>query len=157
HCLGIFSQTLRLCPGRAKMGAMALLERSVEAMTHGRYLIEAPAVGLPLLVGFHGYAESAEIQMERLRAVSPAWILLSIQGLHRFYRGRSQEIVASWMTSQDRELAIMDNKRYVANVIEKVMNEHSVGPGRFYTGFSQGVAMAFRAAAASLTPSDAVI
>jgi predicted esterase len=96
-------------------------------------------------VGFHGYGENAEIQMERLAGIPgvETWTLVSVQGLHRFYKGRTQDVVASWMTRQDREDAIRDNIAYVDNVIDATRegNEPLV-----YVGFSQGVAMAFRAA-----------
>ena len=38
-----------------------------------------------MLVGFHGYAEDAEAQLERLRAIpeSTRWLSVSIQALHR--------------------------------------------------------------------------
>ena len=72
---------------------------------------------------------------------------LSIQGLHRFYRGRSTDVVASWMTRQDRELAIADNTIYAAKVIDAVAKEYSCAKNLILSGFSQGVAMAFRTAA----------
>ena len=75
----------------------------IETPTHGRVLVREAGGQAPagLLVGFHGYAETAEIQMARLEAIpgADAWTLLSVQALHRFYRGRSEEVVASWMTS----------------------------------------------------------
>ena len=105
-----------------------------------------------MLVGFHGYGEGAETQLERMRAIPGAdrWLLVSIQGLHRFYQRRTNEVVASWMTRQDRELAIADNLAYVAAVIDAVEREYPGAPRLVLTGFSQGVAMTFRAAAASL-------
>jgi predicted esterase len=116
-------------------------------MTHGRVLVrEARAAARKgVLVGFHGYMENARIQMERLEALdgASAWTLVSIQGLHRFYRGRSDEVVASWMTSEDRELAIADNLAYVAAALEQVPHDDSTRI--VYAGFSQGAAMAFRA------------
>lgn len=99
-----------------------------------------------ILAGFHGYMENAEIQLARLEQIpgSDGWTLVSIQALHRFYRGRSQEVVASWMTREDRETAIADNVRYVRAALVAVTGG---APTRvIYTGFSQGVAMAFRAA-----------
>jgi len=71
-----------------------------------------------MLVGFHGYAENAEAQLERLRGIpeSARWLSISVQGLHRFYQRRTNLVVASWMTSQDREVAIRDNLAYVADV-----------------------------------------
>src|SRR5262245_6614400 len=88
----------------------AIVERSVLTSTHGRYLAVPPASTdpSPMLVGVHGDAESADTQLSRLRAIegSERWLVVSIQGLHRFYQRRTEEIVASWMTRQDRELAI---------------------------------------------------
>src|SRR6185503_13854280 len=68
---------------------------------------------------------------------------------NRFYRSRSEEIVASWMTRQDRELAIADNLAYVAAVIDTVIRELPAPSPLVISGFSQGVAMAFRSACAS--------
>jgi predicted esterase len=127
-----------------------VIERRIAATVHGRFLIEpseSPGLGL-LLVGFHGYAENAETQLERLTAIphGERWLKASVQGLHRFYQRRTNQVVASWMTSQDRELAIADNIAYVAGCIDSAA---AGGPPTaiVFAGFSQGVAMAFRAAA----------
>jgi predicted esterase len=134
-----------------------MLTRQIRVATHGRYLFEPASSAGPasLLVGFHGYMESAEDQMARLRSIPGvgSWRLASIQALNRFYRGRrSQDVVASWMTRQDRELAIADNQAYVAAVITEIGQQSGTAPGVVFAGFSQGVAMAFRAACASAAP-----
>ena len=138
-----------------------MIERSIATRTHGRYLVVPPAAlgPAPLLVGFHGYAEGAEAQLERLRAIPGAdrWRLASIQGLHRFYQRRTNEVVAGWMTRQDRELAIADNVAYVAGVIEAIGREWPGASRLVLAGFSQGVAMTFRAAAAAAGRVDGVI
>ena len=138
-----------------------MIEHAIAATTHGRYLIEPPAVSrpAPVLVGFHGYGEGAEAQLERMRRIPGAdrWLLVSIQALHRFYQRRANEVVASWMTRQDRELAIADNLAYVTAVMDAVTREYPGAPRLVLSGFSQGVAMTFRAAAASLTPVNGVI
>ena len=125
-------------------------DRAIAVGTHGRYLVEVPAGGgpWPLLVGFHGYAEAAEDQLTRLRSSASAgdWVVVAVQGLHRFYRGRREDVVASWMTRQDRELAIADNLAYVAAVIDAVSREWTTDGRVVLAGFSQGVPMAFRAA-----------
>lgn len=118
---------------------------TIETPTHGRALVREAAAPSAVVIGFHGYMENAAIQMERLSSLQGAerWTLVSVQGLHRFYRGRSEDVVASWMTRQDRELMIADNIEYADRVIA------SVGPAGVpivTAGFSQGVAMAFRAA-----------
>jgi predicted esterase len=127
-----------------------VIERHVQTLTHGRYLVRPPVGRLPapILVGFHGYAESAEVQIDRLCAIpgSERWCVVSIQGLHRFYQSRTNDVVASWMTRQDRELAMADNVAYVTAVLEAVTAEYQTHPPVVFAGFSQGVAMAFRAA-----------
>ena len=138
-----------------------MIEHTIATRTHGRYLIDPPAEPgpAPLLVGFHGYGEGAEAQLARMRGIPGAerWRLVSIQALHRFYQRRENQVVASWMTRQDRELAIQDNLAYVAAVIDAVTREFPGAPRLVISGFSQGVAMLFRAAAASSRPVDGVI
>lgn len=101
--------------------------------------------------------ENAEIQMERLAAVPAAnpWALVSIQALHPFYKGRSQEIVASWMTRQDRDTAIADNIAYVTAALRTAAPES--GLPLVFAGFSQGVAMSYRAALRGDRFADGVI
>ena len=122
--------------------------RLIATTTHGRVLVrEARAAATRgLIVGFHGYAENAEVQIERLQAIPEAsrWTLVSIQALHRFYRGRTEEVVASWMTRQDREAALADNLEYVDAALDAI--PHDGSSKIVYVGFSQGVAMAFRSA-----------
>jgi len=132
---------------------------SVPTMTHGRVLVRPAraAAARGVLVGFHGYMENAAIQMTRLEALpgTAAWTLVAIQALHRFYRGRSQDVVASWMTREDREDAIADNLAYVAAALDLV--PHDDRTRIIHVGFSQGVAMAFRAALRGRDRASAVI
>jgi predicted esterase len=139
-----------------------VIERTIRAATHGRYLVEPASDGaapVGALVGFHGYAEGAEAQLARMRAIPGAdrWLLVAIQGLHRFYLRRANDVVASWMTRQDREFAIADNLAYAADVVEAVAGEWPGFGPLVFAGFSQGVAMTFRAAAASPRRVDGVI
>lgn len=127
-------------------------EREIAALVHGRYLVEAPAdpEGRPLLVGFHGYGESADRHLEELRRIPGAsrWVLCAVQALHPFYN-RSGEVIASWMTRLQRERAILDNLLYVTSVVAEVKRELPASGSLAYLGFSQGAAMAYRAAAGS--------
>lgn len=133
----------------------------VETPVHGRVLVR-PAAAQPargLLVGLHGYGEDAAAHMDRLQRLHDAgnWTLVSVQALNRFYRGRSEEVVAGWMTRQDREAAIADNIAYVDRAMDVVVDGASA-PGRLvYAGFSQGVAMAFRAALRGRRPPSGVV
>jgi predicted esterase len=110
-----------------------------------------------VLAGFHGYTENAAIQLARLdeMAGADAWTIVSIQGLHRFYRHRTQDIAASWMTREDRETAIADNIAYVTTALEVAPDE--AARRVVYAGFSQGVAMAFRAACRGRAPAAGVM
>ncbi|MDO8679646.1 MAG: hypothetical protein Q7R30_14035 [Acidobacteriota bacterium] len=132
---------------------------TIVAKTHGRYLIHAPtdeAVGT--LCGFHGYKENADIHMAALRRIAGDrhWRLISVQALNRFY-SKGGDVVANWMTKQDREQAIADNVAYVAAVLSEVAEEYGAARPLVYAGFSQGVGMAYRAAAFAGRPSDGLI
>jgi predicted esterase len=123
----------------------------IAATLHGRYLTVDSPTEPPagLLVGFHGQGETAAVQMahlEEIRGERP-WTLVSVQALNRYYTRRG-DVVAAWMTREDRELIIADNIGYVGQVIEAVHSRLGTPPARLvYAGFSQGTAMAYRAAA----------
>lgn len=129
---------------------------SIAAGTHGRVLLREVPDAAIAVIGFHGYTENADIQMERLAGIPGAdrWTLVSVQGLHRFYRGRSEVVVAGWMTRQDRDDMIADNIAYADRAIEATV---PAGVTIVTAGFSQGVAMAFRAAVRGARRAAAVI
>jgi predicted esterase len=125
---------------------------TIATTTHGRYLVEAAATeSAGVLVGFHGQSETAAIELEHLRAIrgDRPWTVVSVQGLHRYYTRRG-DVVAAWMTREDRELAIADNIAYVRAVLVEVKQTWTPPPPRLVCcGFSQGTAMAYRTAAFS--------
>ena len=123
----------------------------IRTEVHGRLYkrpAETDSPGL-LLVGFHGYGEDAKALMAELEQLPEArtWSLATIQALHRFYVRSTGEIVASWMTRQDRLTAIEDNIRYVEKAVGQLLKHHTPNIPLVYVGFSQGTAMAYRAAA----------
>lgn len=130
--------------------------RQIPALVHGTYFVVPPSApapgsdGPPLLVGFHGYGENAERHLAELRQIpgSAGWLLCAIQALHPFYNQKTGDVVASWMTRLDREHAIADNIRYAGEVVAAVRRDFAAGGTLVYAGFSQGAAMAYRAAAA---------
>ena len=134
---------------------------TIETATHGRYLVEPPGTPgpAPLLVGFHGYGEHAERHLAELRRIPGAerWLRVAVQSLHRHYSADRRHVVGSWMTRQDRELAIADNIAYVRGVVDAVRRRYAAGDALVYCGFSQGVAMAYRAACRAGHPSRGVI
>ena len=138
---------------------MNMTAHTIEVKFHGRFLREDRG-GDRFLVGFHGYGETAEVHLAELHKIVGIsdWSLVAIQALNRFYT-REQSIVANWMTSQDRELAIDDNLAYVRAVLETcgaAGSQPAVASGGLrarrstfvFLGFSQGAAMAARAASA---------
>jgi predicted esterase len=127
--------------------------KTIEARTQGQYLVSPPLTPgpAPLLVGFHGYGEHAERHLHALRRLPGAaqWLLVSIDALHRFYDFKRDAVVGSWMTRQNRDSAIADNLAYVGSVVDAVMRDWPTTGVLVYAGFSQGVAMAYRAAVRS--------
>jgi len=123
-----------------------LATHQIEIPISGRYLVEVPSGSgsFPLLVGFHGYGQTADDQLQILQRIPGAdhWIRCAIQALHPFYP-RPNVVGACWMTSQDRELRIEENIRYVDRVVTRIRNQN---PVNHILGFSQGTAMACRAA-----------
>ena len=124
--------------------------RHVKTPVHGRYLIGVPesVPPWPLLIGFHGYGEQAALHIAALRRIPGAdhWLVAAVQALHPFYT-RDQRVVANWMTREDRELAIDDNLEYVSRVLAALRQEFPARRPLVFAGFSQGGAMAYRAAA----------
>ena len=151
----------------------------VPATVHGRVLIEpdeGAAVSSGVLAGFHGYAQTAGDMMQELNRIPGAseWTRVSIQALNRFYIRGDAQVVANWMTREDREQAIADNIAYVDAAIAHVSTrapEHSTGASEHstgapehqrtralvYVGFSQGAAMAYRAALSGARPASGII
>ena len=135
-------------------------ELNVAVTTHGRALVDEAGAAAPLriLAGFHGYAQNADEMMALLGTIpaDASWTRLSVQALHRFYRGRSQVTVASWMTRQDRERLVEDNIAYVDAVLAEAAGARPIDC-LVVCGFSQGVPMAFRAGVLGARKADAVV
>lgn len=117
--------------------------RTIETPVHGRFLYEDRGAER-LLVGFHGYAETADVHLAELHRIegTSGWSVAAVQALHPFYT-RSGEVVANWMTKVDRELAIADNIEYVRRILASLPRPRTLA----FLGFSQGATMASRAAA----------
>ena len=122
--------------------------RAIETPTRGRVLVvpAARSGGTAWLVACHGYGQSADDVLAQVMEIpgAGAWNLAAPQALHRFYSRAEERVIASWMTRQDRELAIADNIEYLNRVVADV----APGGARplVFLGFSQGAAMAYRAA-----------
>jgi predicted esterase len=124
---------------------------SVTTSIAARVLIDEAPTAEPagFIMAFHGYAEAPEQVLEGVRAIPGIedWTVVAPMALHRFYRrggSRSDQVVGSWMTREDRDLAIRDNLSYANRVIESV--EIARAKPVIFLGFSQGASMAYRAA-----------
>lgn len=130
----------------------AIREIVVEARTHGRVLVrDTEDRSAPLVIGFHGYGESADRSLAALSRIPGLddWRLAAIEALHPFYNRRDRTIVASWMTRRLREHAIDDNVEYVLGAVRALLADRAPR-SLVLAGFSQGVAMAYRATVALL-------
>jgi predicted esterase len=132
----------------------------VPARAHGRVVVRDAAYDgkrSRLLLAFHGYAQRAESMHEMLEGVPgiDAWTVASIQALHAFY-GRNNQVVASWMTREDRDLAIAANVDYVDEATVALQRERRADV-IVCVGFSQGASMAWRAAVLGRRRADGVV
>lgn len=138
------------------------LVRTAPAPLHGRFLVDvppAPASPSCWLLGFHGYAQSAAIFLPLLTQArrSDRWLVAAVQAPHVFYTRGDRSIVANWMTREDRELAIVDNIAYVDNVLDALHAEFGAPRAIVCLGFSQGAAMAYRAAVRGKRATTAIL
>ncbi|NNC94860.1 MAG: hypothetical protein HKN92_04810 [Chitinophagales bacterium] len=93
----------------------------------------------------HGYGQTALSMMKSCAGLkSDSRFLIAPEGLSRFYWEQfSGKVVASWMTSDDRETEISDYTRYLNKLYDQVQ---SISPDckMICLGFSQGVATGTR-------------
>jgi predicted esterase len=132
----------------------------VEARAHGRYRVAPPAsAAAGILVGFHGYGESGQDNLDELRRIPglEGWALVAVDALHAFYDRKGERVLRSWMTRDLREEAIDDNVRYVRAILEAVRRRFGWRLPVALLGFSQGASTAWRAALLGGHEVDAVI
>lgn len=100
-------------------------------------------------MGFHGYGQDASEHLSDLATIpgTDGWLVAAVQALHPFYTRNDERVVASWMTRLDREHAIADNIAYIGRTLHDVRRRYATMPPLVFCGFSQGGAMAYRAAA----------
>ena len=132
----------------------------VPARTHGRVVVRDAAFDgkrSRLLLAFHGYRQRAETMIDMLETVPgiEQWTIASIQALHPFY-DRGGGVVASWMTKEDREAAIAENVEYVDDATVALQRDRRADV-IVSVGFSQGAAMAWRAAVLGRRRADGVV
>lgn len=98
----------------------------------------------------HGYGQSAEKFIYKFEQLDEKeHFIIAPEGLSRFYwNGVGGEVVASWMTSKNRENEIEDYLYYIQNVLTKFQFQTQHKTELICFGFSQGVATIMRFLAA---------
>ncbi|MBF0586355.1 phospholipase [Prosthecochloris sp. N3] len=124
-------------------------ESHISVSICGRYLVDIPdgKGPFPLLLGFHGYGQTAEDELDVLRGIAAGsgWCCCAPEALHQFY-ARGGRYGCSWMTSRNRQLRIGENLSYVNAVLEELHDRYPLDSTLVLHGFSQGTAMAVRTA-----------
>ncbi len=124
-----------------------------------RYYCSLPAQNPQrILLVCHGYAQAAnDFIQEILPAAGPDQVIVAPEGLSRFYRrGFEGEVVASWMTREDRMGEISDQHQYLDQLVASLYGQFGVLP-LSVLGFSQGVPTVCRWQARSLIPIQQMI
>ena len=94
----------------------------------------------------HGYAQLASFFIKNFEVLNNGSnLVVACEGLHRFYwKGFDGNIVASWMTKEDREDDITDYVNYLDMVYADVLKLLSANVKINVIGFSQGGATVSR-------------
>lgn len=90
------------------------------------------------VIVLHGYAQHADYFLRKFESLYNAQtVFIAPEGLSRFYaKGASGKVVASWMTSENRQDEISDYVHYLDKVLEYVPVKIPIT----IVGFSQGAA-----------------
>jgi predicted esterase len=118
------------------------VEKTARYFTHGK---RGKHINTVLFV-CHGYAQQASRFLEKMEPASrDDLFIVAPEGLNRFYaRETSGKVVASWMTSEEREDDIQDYLGFLDKVYRDVMPDFPKKTKVIVLGFSQGAATASR-------------
>lgn len=98
-------------------------------------------------IACHGYGQLAERFIKRFDVFDPnEHFIIAPQGLSRFYLKQGYgEVGASWMTREDRETDMENQKSYFEAILIDVFSDHDLSNFNLnLIGFSQGVSMISR-------------
>jgi len=99
-----------------------------------------------LIIAFHGYGQAARKFVHKFEDLDDGKTLVVCpEGLSRFYwKNFTGDVVASWMTREDREDDIRDNMNYINLLFESILPQLADGVEVSVLGFSQGCPTASR-------------
>ncbi|MDF2158814.1 alpha/beta hydrolase [Algoriphagus sp. CAU 1675] len=94
----------------------------------------------------HGYGQLAEYFIRKFRDFDNSErLIVAPEGTNYTYlSGFQGRVGANWMTSHEREVAIINNHRFLDTLMEKLLSGFEVQPKINLLGFSQGAATATR-------------
>ena len=117
----------------------------IETLKTARYFqLGNPDTCEQILFVLHGYGQSAAYFIKNFEGLSEKYLIIAPEAMHQFYlSGSSGRVGASWMTKEEREVAITDNLVYLENLRNHLVYELGNKP-MIVLGFSQGGATAAR-------------
>lgn len=88
----------------------------------------------------HGYGQLAEHFIKRFDVFYPAeHFIVAPQGLSKFYIERFRKVGASWMTKEDREADLQNQKSYFNQIFKHLFGDIKLEDYKIHLlGFSQG-------------------
>ena len=103
-----------------------------------------PASAQAIWIVLHGYGQLARYFLNKFEGIAPDVAFVAPEGLSRFYLDEGhQRVGATWMTREDREMEITDQREYLDSLVEELRKTNQTVPVKVL-GFSQGVATACR-------------
>lgn len=95
-----------------------------------------------------GYGQLAKHFIRRFDVFDSSHFVIALQGLSKFYLPGHTKVGASWMTKEDRENEMGNQKNYFDAVIQQACQGQTIDHLSIHLmGFSQGVSMIARMAA----------
>lgn len=107
----------------------------------------------------HGYGQLAEHFVKRFDVFDPKeHFIVAPQGLSKFYIERFRKVGASWMTKEDRETDLENQRTYFNEIFNHLFNDINLEDYKIHLlGFSQGGSAICRLAAFQKVTFDTLI
>ena len=120
-------------------------EHHIRVRRSARYhVLGDPASAQAIWIVLHGYGQLARYFLNKFEGIAPDIAFVAPEGLSRFYLDEGhQRVGATWMTREDREMEITDQREYLDSLVEELRKTNPTVPVKVL-GFSQGVATACR-------------
>jgi len=124
---------------------LSVKEHHIRVARTARYhVLGDPAHAAAIWIVLHGYGQLARYFLNKFDGVAPDMAFVAPEGLSRFYLDEGhQRVGATWMTREDREMEIVDQREYL-DTLADALKAGNPGASINVLGFSQGVATACR-------------